>query len=330
MLDEEALQRLKGKKNLLAFSGGVDSTALYHLLEKNGIAFDIAFVNYGIRAQSEEEEAYAKALAARDGKRVFVRRCTIEAGDFEHKARIARYRFFEEVIKEGNYTNLITAHQLDDMLEWLLMQLCKGAGCVELVGMESVEDREGFTLVRPLLYTPKEALVRYLESASIRYFIDESNLSDRHTRNRFRKEAASFLMQECADGIARSFRYLKKDKEALLPEAEVLFSKERLTLLKRPENDLKSIRLIDRELKKKGYILSAAQKEEILKNRSVVVGGEWAVDMSPKRIWIAPYRETVMPKAFKERCRRCGVAPKVRPYIFEEGFAEELFSLLGC
>ncbi len=330
MLEKEALQRLEGERNLLAFSGGIDSTALYHLLLKEQIPFDIAFVNYGTRIQSDEEEAYAKELAARDRKRAFIKRCRVDERDFEHNARRARYLFFNEIIEKEEYTNLVTAHQLDDMLEWALMQLCKGAGCVELLGMEPVEKREGFTLVRPLLYTPKSELLRFLEKESIRYFIDESNLSDRHRRNRFRKEAASFLMQECAEGVARSFRYLKKDKEELLPEVETIFSKGKLSLFKQPKNDMQTARIIDRELKKKGYILSAAQREEIVKKRSVVVGGEWAVDISKGLIWIAPYRETDMPKEFKERCRRCRIAPKVRPYIFEEGFAEELFSLLGC
>ncbi len=330
MLEKEALKHLEKAKNLLAFSGGVDSTALYHLLLKKRIPFDIALVNYGTRIQSDEEEAYAKELAARDGKRVFIQKCTVEKSGFEHKARNARYRFFGEIVEKEGYKNLITAHQLDDMLEWALMQLCKGAGCVELIGMEPVEKRDAFTLVRPLLYTPKKELLNFLDRESIRYFIDESNHSDRFKRNRIRKEAASYLMQECADGIARSFKYLKKDKEKLLPEAKTLFSKMELAILKKPQNETAAIRIIDKELKKKGYILSAAQKDEIVKSRSVVIGGEWAVEISNDLIWIAPYRTANMPKEFKDRCRRCGIAPKVRPYIFEEEFSEELFSLFGC
>ena len=42
---------IKTKKNLLAFSAGIDSTALFFLLLDNNIHFDIAIVNYNQRAQ---------------------------------------------------------------------------------------------------------------------------------------------------------------------------------------------------------------------------------------------------------------------------------------
>ena len=41
--------KIKNSKNLLAFSGGVDSTALFFLLLKENISFDIAIVNYNVR-----------------------------------------------------------------------------------------------------------------------------------------------------------------------------------------------------------------------------------------------------------------------------------------
>ena len=40
---------IKNQKNLLAFSAGVDSTALFFLLLEQNIPFDIAIVNYNIR-----------------------------------------------------------------------------------------------------------------------------------------------------------------------------------------------------------------------------------------------------------------------------------------
>ena len=57
------LSHLRDKKNLLAFSAGVDSSALFFLLVENHIKFDIAIVNYGTRENSDKEEAHAKVLA---------------------------------------------------------------------------------------------------------------------------------------------------------------------------------------------------------------------------------------------------------------------------
>lgn len=328
MIDEETIACLRSKKNLLAFSGGIDSSALYHLLKDEGVKFDIAIVNYQTRAESSIEEAYAKELAKRDGKELYIHRCALPHNDFEQRARRERYSFFEKIIESKGYDNLITAHQLDDMLEWGLMQLCKGCGTVEFVGMRPMEQKELYTLVRPLLFTPKAKLMEYLKSRGIKYFIDSSNLSDRHRRNRFRKEAASFLMRECAEGIARSFRYMLKDKEELLSEHKILMRFKDLTVAQKPKSESSAIRVVDRILKEKGYLLSAAQKEQIKECASVVVGGEWAIEMDESRIWIAPYTKEKMPKIFKELYRRERIPVKIRPYLYSTGADVELFSKL--
>ena len=62
MLKPQDISLLKSSKNLLAFSGGADSTALFFLLLENDIPFDIAIVDYAIREQSKEELLFAQEL----------------------------------------------------------------------------------------------------------------------------------------------------------------------------------------------------------------------------------------------------------------------------
>ena len=343
MLDPEALEALQGGRNLLAFSAGVDSTALYHLLKARGIPFDLAMVNYKTRVQSDEEAAHAQKLADKDGKILHLLTHPLDPNisRFEAEARKIRYHWFEKLMHEKGYERLITAHQLDDMLEWHLMQLCRGAGCVESIGMAPVEERElgigdwglgdrKYLLVRPLLFTPKTKLLQYLQENHIRYFIDESNTSDRHTRNRFRKQAARFLLEESASGIAHSFRRMLQDRQALLKEESMLFHRGEMLLLARPRSDVAAIRTVDRALKRLGYLLSADQKEEIAKRRDLVVGGRWAVVIDMETIWIAPYRPDVtMAKRFKERCRTARIPAKIRPYLYESDGLEALLSFLA-
>ena len=57
------IKNLHNKKNLLAFSTGVDSSALFFLLIENNIHFDIAIVDYNTREQSKAELAHAKKMA---------------------------------------------------------------------------------------------------------------------------------------------------------------------------------------------------------------------------------------------------------------------------
>jgi len=72
---------------------------------------------------------------------------------------------------EENYETLITAHQLNDKLEWFLMQFTKGAGLSELVGMEEISYKNSYKLLKPLLNHTKQELKMYLDNTNIKYFI---------------------------------------------------------------------------------------------------------------------------------------------------------------
>ena len=178
---------IKNQKNLLAFSAGVDSTALFFLLLKQNIPFDIAIVDYNLRVQSKDEIAYANELALKYKKQIFIKNVNLENySNFEKTARDIRYSFFEEIILNEKYENLITAHQLNDKLEWFFMQLSKGAGLVELIGFNEFEQKENYKIYKPLLNITKEQLENYLKINNYKYFVDESNFDEKYKRNFFR------------------------------------------------------------------------------------------------------------------------------------------------
>ena len=310
------VSHLKEKKNLLAFSSGVDSSALFFLLLKHNIPFDIALVNYGTRDNSDKEEAHAKALAKKYNLTCHTIKAPKFTTHFEKNAREFRYNFFETLIKEHGYDTLLTAHQLNDQLEWLLMRLTKGAGVSELIGLEPVSQREGYSLVRPLLSYSKEELLHYLEANDYPYFVDESNSDEKYERNRFRNQFADPLMAEYKEGIKRSFDYLRKDKEQLEEGFEVVLSHKALRVIKLHTLSAK-VKAADLTLKRLGYLLSASQRQEIEKENSLVIGGKWAVEMQNERLYIAPYSTINMPKKFKEECRVKKIPQKIRAYCFK-------------
>lgn len=312
LLDAEALAQLKAKKNLLAFSAGVDSTALFFLLEEAGVGFDIAIVDYNTRLQSKEEVAYAKALAQEYHKHLYHDSIHLPSSNFEHTARQHRYQFFEHIMIEHHYHNLITAHQLNDRLEWFLMQLSKGAGLVEMLGFESIETREGYHIVRPLLDTDKATLEDYLQQNKKHYFIDESNHNSRYKRNQIRHEISQKFLEKYKRGILKSFHYLQKDKAQLF-QHHVHYHDRDLFILKR---SLWEMRSIDKVCKKLGYLLSSPQKEEIAKTPELVIADTIAISFTKEYIFIAPYAKVVMDKKFKERCRSLKIPAKIRPYLF--------------
>lgn len=311
------LTHLKNKKNLLAFSAGVDSSALFFLLLEHDIKFDIAIVDYGIREQSKEEVAHAKVLAKKH--KLFCHNIKAPKFDthFEKQARDFRYEFFESLIAIEGYDNLLTAHQLGDQLEWMIMRLTRGAGVSELLGLEPITKRENYTLLRPLLSYSKDELLDYLNTHLYPYYIDESNANERYERNAFRKQFSDPLMAQYKEGIKRSFDYLRKDKEYLESGFETIYAEDRLRVIKL--HTLKSkTKATDLALKTLGYLLSASQRQEIEKESSLVIGGEWAIELQNNLLYIAPYMTIDMPKKFKEECRVLKVPQKIRSYCFQE------------
>lgn len=86
--------KITNTKNILAFSAGVDSSALFFLLLNAKIPFDIVIVNYNVRDQSKDEVQYAKDLAKKYNKRIFIKNVVLQSSsNFEKTARDIRYSF---------------------------------------------------------------------------------------------------------------------------------------------------------------------------------------------------------------------------------------------
>ena len=320
MIQKEIIELLSKQKNLLAFSAGVDSSALFFLLIDNSIPFDMALVNYGLRKQSREEEQYALDLALKYNLELYTIKAPKWQSNFEANARDFRYKFFHKIIDKEGYSTLLTAHQLNDQLEWFLMRLTKGAGVSELIGLEVLSTRytefnTKYNLVRPILDISKDELIDYLDKNNHKYFIDTSNFEDKYERNRFRKDFSDKLLHEYKNGISKSFKYLKNDKELLLRGINIIFRFKKLMVISLENIELKA-KGADIGLKELGYLLSSKQREEITKSNSIVIGGEWAVVYQDEKLYISPFLNISMPKKYKELCRVSSMPIKIRPYCY--------------
>ena len=308
---------IKESKNLLAFSAGVDSSALFFLLLKQNIPFDIAIVNYNVRVQSKDEVNYAKELALKYNKQIYIKDIKLEStSNFEKTARDIRYKFFEEIIDENSYETLITAHQLNDKLEWFLMQLTKGAGLVELIGFNEFEQKENYKVYKPLLEITKEELESFLKQENIKYFIDNSNFDEKYKRNYFRHNFSDKLLSEYTNGIKKSFKYLQDDINSLNIEITPIKNFNELEIYQNQKDNNLNIRIIDNSLKKRGFLLSSGQREEILKQKEITISHKINISIKEDLIWICPNVSSIMDKKFKETCRINKIPKNVRNYIY--------------
>lgn len=317
MLSAPVLHKLKSGRNLLAFSHGVDSTALFYLLDEAGMKFDLAIVDYNVRAQSKDEIASARRLALKFNKQIYVKSVHLGESNFEHEARAARYDFFGQICREQGYENLILAHQFDDKFEWFLMQLGRGAGLNELLGMQELEIREDCAIARPLLGVRKCELERFLRERNLKYFTDETNLTDRFKRGRVRAKFSEPFLDEYFGGVKKSFEFLAVDALNLTPEISNPAPK--IYLIKRGRGELRGA---DQACKRLGLVLSAAQRNECARclenGADCVLGGKVAVGASVNFILVTPYIKAAMDKKFKESCRRLSIPPINRGFLFVE------------
>ena len=199
-----------GDRLLLAVSGGIDSVALCALAHLAGFDFRIAHCNFQLRGgESDRDEEFVRALAGSYGRQCIVRRFdTMEYArsrktSVQVAARELRYAWFHEI---AGTEFIVTAHQLDDNIETMLMNFFKGTG---IAGLCAMLPRQG-KLVRPLLFADRAGISRFAEEQGLRWVEDSSNQSDDYTRNFFRHrilplvaEAYPAALQNLAGNIQR-------------------------------------------------------------------------------------------------------------------------------
>lgn len=175
----------------VAFSGGLDSTVLLHLMaslrDELNAGLVALHIDHGLSRHSAEWSAQCGAFCERLDVAFEPHRATVEqqAGHgLEAAARHARYAVFEEVLGKGEV--LLCAHHRDDQAETLLLQLLRGGGVHGLAAMPPVRPLGQGLLARPLLEQPREALRHYAEAEGLAWIEDPSNFDTGLERNYLR------------------------------------------------------------------------------------------------------------------------------------------------
>jgi len=180
------------KKILVAVSGGADSMSLLHFLYNHqkdlDIQFGIAHVNHKQRQESEHEEAYLHHWA--EEHKVPFHYSAFSGKFSENAARTFRYEFFKQVMKDYDYSALVTAHHADDQAETIFMRLLRGSRLRHLTGISAIRPFGTGQIIRPFLHLTKAQLPVTF------HFEDRSNTSLAYLRNRIRLSYLPTLSQE--------------------------------------------------------------------------------------------------------------------------------------
>jgi tRNA(Ile)-lysidine synthase len=186
----------KNHKLLVAFSGGMDSVCLLHLLHHNGYQFSAAHVNYGLRGnESKRDELFATDFCNSINCPLFtyvvndISSLKAAGINLQQRAREIRYHWFQELKTKYNFDFILTAHHANDNAETILLNIIRGTGINGLMGIAEGRD----DIKRPLLTFYREHIRYYLQMHNISFVDDSSNASNDYNRNFLRNEVFPLL-----------------------------------------------------------------------------------------------------------------------------------------
>ena len=217
------LGALRGRRLCVAFSGGLDSSALLAALaalrRSERFSLRALHVNHqlhpGAAALAATAAARARALRV-PCQIVKVRVERIRGESLEALARTARYRALAARLGHGEL--LLTAHHQEDQLETVLLALLRGSGVRGLAAMSLLTPWADTLLLRPLLGVSRSQLQRYAQARGLKWSEDPSNRDERFDRNYLRLRVLPLLQQRwpaAATTVARSAVQLAEARDLL-------------------------------------------------------------------------------------------------------------------
>ncbi|XOL41942.1 tRNA(Ile)-lysidine synthase [Aequorivita nionensis] len=207
---------LKGKKLLIACSGGLDSVVLTHLMKNLNSEIALAHCNFSLRGkESDGDEMFVIGLAKNMQIPVFAETFDTKKYAKEHKistqmaARDLRYAWFDEILKDFKFDYLLTAHHLDDTLETFFINLSRGTGLTGLAGIPKKNNK----IIRPLLNFSREEILKYAEENNLKWREDSSNLKTDYLRNKLRLEVLP-QFKETNETLLKNFQKTQRNIQA--------------------------------------------------------------------------------------------------------------------
>lgn len=204
------------RRYVVAYSGGLDSTVLLHLLaDSPRVPVRALHVDHQLHAESGDWARFCrKAAAALDVEfAAAVVAPDLDSGKgLEAAAREARYRALEDGLEAGDW--LLSGHHLDDQAETLLLNLLRGSGPDGLAAMPGSRPLGRNWLMRPFLDVPRSALERYAREHSLDWIEDPSNAESGQDRNFIRHRVLPVIRERWPDALARLEQTVLRSAEA--------------------------------------------------------------------------------------------------------------------
>ncbi len=184
---------------LIAFSGGLDSTALLSLMVKARenqphLQLRAVHIHHGLSPNADQWATHCKQICQQFHIPLIIKKINVNPNNgIEQGAREARYQAIAAIRLSNEI--VVTAHHLQDQSETFLLALKRGSGLQGLGAMQSYSELYGMPIFRPLLPWQRSQLEQYVNSEKLAWIEDDSNADNHYERNFLRNQILPKLRQ---------------------------------------------------------------------------------------------------------------------------------------
>lgn len=200
---------------VIAYSGGVDSRVLLHVLSElkpSDKELVVVHVNHGLSQYALDWETAAEKVCSQYGIKPIISKVVLGDGaSIEKQARDARYDAIENVMKPNSV--VFMGHHLNDNAETFLFRLFRGTGITGLTGIpEKRAFGQGF-IVRPFMDITRKDIEAYAENNEFEWVTDDSNVDTKYSRNYIRHDVLPVITNKWGNFLQVLNRTVQQFKE---------------------------------------------------------------------------------------------------------------------
>lgn len=202
---------------LIGVSGGPDSICLLYILnklkDKLGFEIFVAHINHMIRKEAMEETKYVQDFCKSLQVECFIKKANIldiaKKGKkgIEETGRKIRYEFFDEIANKIGAKKIVTAHNNNDKVETIIMNILRGSGTSGLKGLMPIRNEK---YIKPLIECKREDIEEYCIENNLNPKYDKSNNDNTYIRNKIRNIVIPYIKKEFNPNILDTINRLSE------------------------------------------------------------------------------------------------------------------------
>ncbi len=204
-----------GDKLVLGVSGGPDSICMLNILNniRNDNIFNlnyeivVAHINHMIREEAKEDELFVKNFCEKNNIEFYSKSIDVQKIANNNKigteeaGRKVRYDFFDEILQKTNSNKIAIAHNKNDKVETIIMNILRGSGIVGLRGIEPIKSHK---YIRPLIECERDDIEEYCKINNLEPRIDKTNFENIYSRNKTRNVVIPYIKKEFNPNIIQT------------------------------------------------------------------------------------------------------------------------------